>query len=49
MPTATLAPKLLPPKDYPVFDPKTGKLTDLWYEYLKSSDALIRALRLEIP
>jgi hypothetical protein len=49
MPTATVVPKLIPPRDHPFFDPKTGQLTDLWYEYLKSIDTLLRALRLEIP
>ena len=61
MPTATTVPKLLPPRDHALFDPRTGQLThdlfdprtgqlnDIWYEYLKSIDALVRALRLEIP
>ena len=49
MPTATQPPKLLPPRDFPILDPKTGQLTDVWHEYLKSIDALLRALRLEIP
>ncbi len=49
MATATKVPKLLPPRDRPLLDPATGLLTDDWYEYLKNIDALIRALRLEIP
>jgi hypothetical protein len=49
MATATQVPKLLPPRDFPVLDPRTGQMTEVWYEYLKSIDTLLRALRLEIP
>jgi hypothetical protein len=30
------APKLLPPRDFPVINPQTGRLTDVWYEYFQS-------------
>lgn len=30
------APRLLPPRDLPAIDPRTGLLTEIWYDYLQS-------------
>lgn len=49
MATVTKPPKQLPSPQAQWFDPQTGKPTPIYYEYQKSMDALIRALRLEIP
>jgi hypothetical protein len=49
MPTATQPPRPLPPSDQQWIDPRTGKPTQTFYEYVKILDALVRALRTEIP
>lgn len=49
MPTATKVPKQLPEQDTRWIDPATGKPVPDFYDYVKKIDALIRALRLEIP
>lgn len=48
MATATIAPRPLPTPDVRLID-ENGKPTPALYEYLKQIDALVRALRLEIP
>jgi hypothetical protein len=49
MPTAT--PPLLPIPTYsvPLIDPRTGRISTEWFNYFQSLDAIVRALRLEIP
>lgn len=49
MATATTPPKPLPGQDTRWIDPVTGRPTPEFYDYAKKLDALIRALRLEIP
>jgi hypothetical protein len=49
MPTATKLPRPLPPIELSFVDPNSGRVRQDWYEYLKIMDALVRALRLEIP
>ena len=49
MPTATKPPRPMPPVDQQVVDPKTGRMNQAWYDYFKLMDALVRAIRLEIP
>lgn len=49
MATATNVPRPMTPHDVRWIDPQTGKPTPEFYEYMQMIDALIRALRLEIP
>ena len=37
-------PKPLPPPEVPFIDPKTGKISQPWREYLESFDRALRAL-----
>jgi len=32
-----------------MIDPRTGRITKDWLDYFQSLDAIVRALRLEIP
>lgn len=34
----------LPPPNVPVIDPKTGKMTDVWYLYFVALTAIINVL-----
>lgn len=49
MPTATKPLPQLPIPQIPIVEPNTGHMTPEFYEYLKALDALLRAIRLEIP
>lgn len=49
MPTA--APQLppIPRSDVVAVDPRTGRVTKDWYDYLKALDNILRIVRSEIP
>lgn len=49
MPTASQDIVPIPVPTQPVMDPATGLMTKPWYDYFKSLDRTLRAVRLEIP
>ena len=48
---ATESPELpaLPQYDVPLIDPKTGRMSLVWYTYLRALDTIVRTLQSEIP
>lgn len=49
MPTASPELPALPQYDVPVIDPTTGRMSLVWYTYLRALDGIVRTLQSEIP
>jgi hypothetical protein len=47
----TTSPKLppIPPVNFPVIDPVTGLISNVWYEWFRAVDQVLRQVRAEIP
>jgi len=49
MPTTSPPLPAMPSHNIPLVDPRTGLLTQLWYDYFRALDQIVRKIRTEIP